>query len=76
VGVLAVVAGLIFAVHLNIATLRVGNGFELDAIAAAFIGGASVSGGLDKVIGVVIGTPIMGGAEQWHSWASALTTSK
>ncbi|MFF7710244.1 multiple monosaccharide ABC transporter permease [Pseudomonas sp. NPDC007930] len=59
-GVLAAVAGLIFAARLNSATPRAGMGFELDVIAAVFIGGASASGGVGKVVGVVIGAFIMG----------------
>lgn len=59
-GVLAAVAGLIFAARLNSATPRAGTGFELDVIAAVFIGGASASGGAGKVLGVVIGAFIMG----------------
>jgi putative multiple sugar transport system permease protein len=59
-GVLAAVAGLIFTARLNSATPRAGSGFELDVIAAVFIGGASASGGVGKVIGVVIGAFIMG----------------
>ena len=37
-----------------------GNGFELDAIAAAFIGGAAVQGGVGKVVGAITGGLIMG----------------
>lgn len=59
-GVLAAIAGLIFAARLNSATPRAGTGFELDVIAAVFIGGASASGGAGKVLGVVIGAFIMG----------------
>jgi putative multiple sugar transport system permease protein len=59
-GVLAAVAGLIFVARLNSATPRGGSGFELDVIAAVFIGGASASGGVGKVVGVVIGAFIMG----------------
>ncbi|WP_349571116.1 multiple monosaccharide ABC transporter permease [Azotobacter salinestris] len=59
-GALAAVAGLIFASRLNSATPRAGTGFELDVIAAVFIGGASASGGVGKVVGVVIGAFIMG----------------
>lgn len=59
-GVLAAVAGLIFVARLNSATPRAGSGFELDVIAAVFIGGASASGGVGKVVGVVIGAFIMG----------------
>lgn len=59
-GVLAGLAGLIFAARLNTATPKAGLGFELDVIAAVFIGGASASGGVGKVIGAVIGAFIMG----------------
>lgn len=59
-GVLAAVAGLIFAARLNTATPKAGLGFELDVIAACFIGGASASGGVGKVLGAVIGAFIMG----------------
>ncbi len=59
-GVLAALAGMIFAARLNSATPKAGNGFELDVIAAAFIGGASASGGVGTVIGAVIGAFVMG----------------
>ena len=59
-GVLAAVAGMVFAARLNTATPKAGLGFELDVIAACFIGGASASGGVGKVLGAVIGAFIMG----------------
>lgn len=59
-GMLAALAGLIFAARLNTATPKAGVGFELDVIAAVFIGGASASGGVGKVIGAVVGAFIMG----------------
>ncbi|MFD2262181.1 multiple monosaccharide ABC transporter permease [Lacibacterium aquatile] len=59
-GVLAALAGLIFAARLNTATPKAGLSFELDVIAACFIGGASASGGVGKVLGAVIGAFIMG----------------
>jgi putative multiple sugar transport system permease protein len=59
-GMLAALGGLIFAARLNSATPKAGNGFELDVIAACFIGGASASGGVGKVMGAVIGAFIMG----------------
>jgi putative multiple sugar transport system permease protein len=59
-GVLAALAGLIVAARLNSATPSAGNSFELDVIAACFIGGASASGGVGKVMGVVIGAFVMG----------------
>ncbi|NLV83828.1 MAG: sugar ABC transporter permease, partial [Spirochaetales bacterium] len=60
VSILAAVAGIVFAARLNAGTPRAGNGFELDAIAACFIGGASVTGGSGTIAGAVIGTLIMG----------------
>lgn len=59
-GVLAALAGLVFAARLNTATPKAGTGFELDVIAACFIGGASAYGGVGRVGGAVIGAMIMG----------------
>ncbi len=59
-GVLSALAGLIFAGRLNAATPQAGTGFELDAIAAAVIGGASMTGGVGTVFGAVIGALVMG----------------
>ncbi len=59
-GMLAALAGLIFAARLNTATPKAGVGFELDVIAAVFIGGASMSGGSGTVVGAVVGAFIMG----------------
>ncbi|MBV8658080.1 MAG: sugar ABC transporter permease, partial [Burkholderiales bacterium] len=59
-GVLAALAGLVFTARLNTATPKAGLGFELDVIAACFIGGASASGGVGKVTGAVVGAFIMG----------------
>ena len=58
-GVLAALAGLVFAARLNTATPKAGNGFELDVIAACFIGG-SAAGGVGTVMGAVIGAFVMG----------------
>ncbi len=58
-GVLAAVAGLIVAGRLNAATPKAGTGFELDAIGACFIGGASTSGGIGTVIGTIVGGFVM-----------------
>jgi len=59
-GVLAAVAGLIVAARLNSATPNAGDGMELDVIAACFIGGASPTGGVGKVIGAVVGAFLIG----------------
>jgi putative multiple sugar transport system permease protein len=54
-GFLTALAGMLFASRLRSATPQAGNLFELDAIAAAFIGGASPAGGIGTVIGSLIG---------------------
>lgn len=59
-GTLAALAGVLFTARLNLATPGAGEMFELDAIAAAFIGGASASGGVGTVIGAVVGALVMG----------------
>jgi len=59
-GVLAALAGVIFAGRLNQAGPTAGMSFELDAIAAVFIGGAAVQGGVGKVIGAITGGLMMG----------------
>lgn len=59
-GVLAALAGLTFAARLNTATPKAGFALELDVIAAVFIGSASMSGGVGKIIGAVVGAFIMG----------------
>lgn len=58
-GVLAAISGLIFASRLNASTPQAGVSFELDAIAACYIGGASASGGIGKVVGAIIGGFVM-----------------
>jgi putative multiple sugar transport system permease protein len=59
-GLLSAVAGIVFAGRLNAATPKAGSGFELDAIAACYIGGASSTGGFGTVSGAIIGGLIMG----------------
>ena len=59
-GVLSAVAGLAFASRLNAASPQAGLGFELDAIAACFIGGASAYGGVGTVTGAIVGALVMG----------------
>lgn len=57
---LAAIGGLVFAARLNSASPVTGTGFELDAIASCFIGGASAYGGIGTVGGTLIGALIMG----------------
>ncbi|MDF2656564.1 MAG: inner-rane translocator [Bacillota bacterium] len=55
------VAGLILAARLNASTTTVANmSLEMDAIAAAVIGGTSMSGGIGKVAGAILGALMMG----------------
>lgn len=58
-GFLAAVAGVVFSSRSNGAQPGAGNMFELDAIAAAFIGGAAVTGGVGTVVGAMVGGLIM-----------------
>ena len=59
-GVLAALAGMVFAARLTAANPKAGVNFELDAIAASFIGGAAVTGGVGTVVGAIIGGFVMG----------------
>ena len=59
-GILTALAGMVVAGRLNAATPRAGNGYELDAIAACYIGGASTSGGIGTIVGGIIGAMVMG----------------
>ncbi|MEU1789900.1 multiple monosaccharide ABC transporter permease [Streptomyces sparsogenes] len=59
-GLLAALAGLVFTARLGSATPSAGLNFELEAIAAAFIGGASASGGVGTVLGAIIGGLVLG----------------
>ena len=59
-GVLAALAGMVFTARLTAANPKAGQNFELDAIAAAFIGGAAVTGGVGTVVGAIIGGFVMG----------------
>jgi len=59
-GFLAALAGLIFTARLNLAGPKAGDGFELEAISAAFIGGAAVQGGVGTIGGAIVGGLIIG----------------
>lgn len=58
-GFLAAVAGVVYSARMNGAQPSAGNMFELDAIAACFIGGASTTGGIGRISGALIGGLIM-----------------
>ncbi len=59
-GVMAALSGVIFTAYMNQAMPQAGNMFELDAISAVFIGGASATGGVGTILGSVIGGLVMG----------------
>src|SRR5215213_8856864 len=59
-GFLAAVAGVVFSSRSNGAQPSAGNMFELDAIAACFIGGAAVTGGVGTVVGAMVGGLLVG----------------
>jgi putative multiple sugar transport system permease protein len=58
--ILSAVAGIMFASRINSASPSAGLNFELDAIAACFIGGASAYGGVGTITGAIIGALVMG----------------
>ena len=58
-GMLAGLSGMMFASRLQSATTTAGQAWELDAIAAAFVGGVSAAGGVGRVMGAVIGALVM-----------------
>ena len=58
--VLSAVAGIMFASRINSASPQAGLNFELDAIGACFIGGASAYGGIGTIPGAIIGALVMG----------------
>ncbi len=58
-GMLSALSGILFTSRLQSATTTAGTLFELDAIAAAYVGGVSAAGGVGKVIGSIIGALVM-----------------
>ena len=75
-GFICGIAGLIIASRLNSAQPALGQGYELEAIAATVIGGTSLSGGRGTILGTIIGAfimsvltnglRIMGVAQEWQ----------
>lgn len=59
-GLLSAVAGLVLTSRLSIGQPTAGQGYELDAVAAAVIGGASLMGGQGSIIGTILGAGVMG----------------
>jgi putative multiple sugar transport system permease protein len=58
-GMLSALSGILFTSRLQSATTTAGTLFELDAIAAAYVGGVSAAGGVGKVLGSIIGALVM-----------------
>lgn len=66
-GLLAALAGILTIARLTSSQPTYGQGYEMDAIGACFIGGASAYGGVGSVTGVVIGATLMGVINQGMS---------
>ncbi|SDF39031.1 putative multiple sugar transport system permease protein [Fontibacillus panacisegetis] len=58
-GMLSALSGILFTSRLQSATTTAGTLFELDAIAAAYVGGVSAAGGVGKITGSIIGAIVM-----------------
>jgi len=58
-GLMSALSGILFTARLQSATTTAGTLFELDAIAAAYVGGVSAAGGVGKVTGAIIGAIVM-----------------
>jgi len=58
-GFLCGISGIVLASYVGYGTIAAGNGYELDAIAACFLGGASPAGGVGTIFGAMIGSLIM-----------------
>ncbi len=63
-GLLAGLGGIVMAARNSSGQANMGTGYELDAIAAAVIGGTSLAGGVGRITGTVIGTVILGRDDQ------------
>src|SRR5574344_670349 len=59
-GVLSAIAGIVLAARNASSTPKAGDGFEMDAIASCYIGGAAVAGGAGTIVGAVVGAFVMG----------------
>lgn len=59
-GLLCGIAGIILSARNGSATPKAGDGFEMDAIASCYIGGAATAGGVGTIIGAVVGAFVMG----------------
>lgn len=66
-GLLAALAGILTIARFTTSQPTFGQGYEMDAIGACFIGGASAYGGIGTVPGVVVGAALMGVINQGMS---------
>ena len=66
-GFLAGLAGILTVARASSAQPTYGQGYEMDAIAACFVGGASAYGGVGSMVGVIIGAVLMGVINQGMS---------
>jgi ribose transport system permease protein len=79
-GALAGLAGLLFFSRLRVGDPTIAQGFELDVVAAAVIGGASLSGGQGSIAGSILGALVMstiraGGSQLgWSNWVQEVAT--
>lgn len=60
IGLLAGVAGIVYSTQVGVAEAQAAQGYELDVIAAAVIGGASLSGGRGSILGAFLGACLLG----------------
>lgn len=74
-GFLSALSGIMFASRLQSASPTAGTLFELDAIAAAYIGGVSAAGGVGKITGSLVGAlvymSLMNGMNLWSATSDA-----
>ena len=59
-GISAAIAGILYLARFGVGQSTAGLGYELDVIAAAVIGGVSLSGGRGAIVGVILGSILMG----------------
>lgn len=72
-GFMAAIAGILLTSRLNAASVAAGDTAELDAIASCVIGGASLSGGIGKVSGAVVGAVVMASLDNGMSLLNVQT---
>ena len=71
-GVLSALGGIILSSRISSVEPVAGQGYELDCIAAAVIGGTNMSGGAGSLVGTFIGALVMGRASEWFEFAGCI----